>query len=159
VEAFATAAYFGKGDLVSFAASTQLPCIAQGTRLVILQQLLQHATCTFARHLVCLVDTPPLHTGTDTGRPYSCPHPLDTSQQTDVHSCNSLPPAVLQFEAVALWVWASRPGGLCLDLGAIQLWQWLAFLLLFSFGQALNTGVYKAIGTTGGCRAGSKTVA
>jgi hypothetical protein len=57
--------------------------------------------------------------------------------------------AVLQFEAVAMWVWASRPGGLCLDLSAIQLWQWLAFLLLFSFGQALNTGVYRAIGTTG----------
>ncbi|KAJ9519887.1 hypothetical protein QJQ45_014615 [Haematococcus lacustris] len=58
-------------------------------------------------------------------------------------------PAVLQAEAVLVWLWSQRPQGLCLDLSRTHLWQWLAALLLFSFGQALNVGIYKAIGKVG----------
>ncbi|KAL6753669.1 hypothetical protein V8C86DRAFT_2722049 [Haematococcus lacustris] len=56
---------------------------------------------------------------------------------------------LLQAEAVLVWLWSQRPQGLCLDLSRTHLWQWLAALLLFSFGQALNVGIYKAIGKVG----------
>lgn len=57
--------------------------------------------------------------------------------------------AVIQFEAVLIWVWSVRPHGLCLDLSTVQLWQWMAFLLLFTMGQKLNVGIYQAIGIPG----------
>nr|BBC28424.1 phospholipid-N-methyltransferase [Chlamydomonas applanata] len=56
---------------------------------------------------------------------------------------------LVQFQAVALWFWISQPNGLCLDLSAITLTQWLGFLLLGAVGQALNAGIYHAIGTAG----------
>jgi hypothetical protein len=56
---------------------------------------------------------------------------------------------VLQFEAVLLWLWAQRPDGLCFDPARVQLWQWLTFLLFVAVGQALNVGIYRAIGTEG----------
>jgi hypothetical protein len=56
---------------------------------------------------------------------------------------------VLQFVAVALWVAASRPRGLCLDLGLVSLPQWLVTLALFGYGQSLNAGIFAAIGHVG----------
>mmetsp|Transcript_28602 Transcript_28602/g.77173 ORF Transcript_28602/g.77173 Transcript_28602/m.77173 type:complete len:200 (+) Transcript_28602:64-663(+) len=56
---------------------------------------------------------------------------------------------VIQFTALTLWFWTIRPGGLCFSLEGVELWRWLAFLVLVSFGQALNVGIYKAIGKTG----------
>eukprot|EP00882_Tetradesmus_deserticola_P011688 GHRQ01012366.1.p1 GENE.GHRQ01012366.1~~GHRQ01012366.1.p1 ORF type:complete len:196 (+),score=42.00 GHRQ01012366.1:208-795(+) len=56
---------------------------------------------------------------------------------------------VLQFAAVLLWFASLRPSGLCLDLSAISLPQWLAFLLLLCYGQSLNVGIFQAIGHDG----------
>mmetsp|Transcript_37328 Transcript_37328/g.94140 ORF Transcript_37328/g.94140 Transcript_37328/m.94140 type:complete len:193 (-) Transcript_37328:500-1078(-) len=56
---------------------------------------------------------------------------------------------LVQFQAVALWVWCVRPTGLCLDLSSVTLTHWLLFLALVAVGQALNVGIYKAIGTNG----------
>jgi methylene-fatty-acyl-phospholipid synthase len=42
-----------------------------------------------------------------------------------------------------------RPTGLCLNTAAITLLQWLAFLLLVGYGQALNVGIFQAIGHEG----------
>jgi hypothetical protein len=50
---------------------------------------------------------------------------------------------VLQFAAVLLWFASLRPAGLCLDLSAISLLQWLAFLLLACYGQSLNVGIFQ----------------
>jgi hypothetical protein len=54
---------------------------------------------------------------------------------------------VLQFAAVLLWFASIRPAGgpagLCLDLSAISLLQWLAFLLLACYGQSLNVGIFQ----------------
>jgi hypothetical protein len=55
----------------------------------------------------------------------------------------------VQFAAVTLWVAASRPRGLCLDLGLVGLPQWLAGLALFAYGQSLNAGIFSAIGRVG----------
>ena len=57
--------------------------------------------------------------------------------------------AGLQFEALALWLWCHRAQGLCFDFSRVTLWQWLAFLVLSALGQALNVGIYKAIGKKG----------
>ncbi len=48
-----------------------------------------------------------------------------------------------------LWLWASRSQGLCPATYNLPLWQWLAGILLIAFGQALNVGIYRAIGTDG----------
>jgi hypothetical protein len=50
---------------------------------------------------------------------------------------------------VLLWFASIRPAGgpagLCLDLSAISLLQWLAFLLLACYGQSLNVGIFQVI--------------
>jgi hypothetical protein len=56
---------------------------------------------------------------------------------------------VVQFTVVALWVACARQSGLCLDLRAVGLAQWLAALLLFGYGQSLNAGIFRAIGHAG----------
>jgi methylene-fatty-acyl-phospholipid synthase len=56
---------------------------------------------------------------------------------------------VLQFSAVAAYIACLRPTGLCFDIMSITLLQWLAFLLLVGYGQALNVGIFKAIGHEG----------
>jgi methylene-fatty-acyl-phospholipid synthase len=48
-----------------------------------------------------------------------------------------------------MWFACSLPRGLCLDPAAITLPQWLAALLLFAYGQSLNAGIFRAIGTAG----------
>lgn len=48
-----------------------------------------------------------------------------------------------------LWFSSIRAAGLCLDLSAISLLQWLAFLLLVCYGQSLNLGIFQAIGHDG----------
>jgi methylene-fatty-acyl-phospholipid synthase len=55
----------------------------------------------------------------------------------------------MQGLAVAAFVASLRPAGLCLDLSTVTLPQWLAFLLLVSYGQSLNVGIFHAIGTAG----------
>jgi hypothetical protein len=50
---------------------------------------------------------------------------------------------VLQFSVILLWFASLRPSGLCLDLSAISLPQWLAFLLLACYGQSLNVGIFQ----------------
>ncbi|KAI8466259.1 MAG: hypothetical protein J3K34DRAFT_67752 [Monoraphidium minutum] len=56
---------------------------------------------------------------------------------------------LLQFSVVALWLGCTMPSGLCLDLGAVGLGQWLAALALFGYGQSLNAGIFRAIGRAG----------
>jgi len=56
---------------------------------------------------------------------------------------------VIQATAVLLWFSSIREQGLCLDLGSIALWQWLAFLVLVCYGQSLNVGIFRAIGHDG----------
>lgn len=56
---------------------------------------------------------------------------------------------MLQFAVILLWFASLRPSGLCLDLSAISLPQWLAFLLLACYGQSLNVGIFQAIGHDG----------
>ncbi|PNH02299.1 hypothetical protein TSOC_011728 [Tetrabaena socialis] len=63
---------------------------------------------------------------------------------------------VLQFSTCLLWAWAMQPTGLCLrqPLTPAQL---LVGGFLVAYGQALNLGVYRALGTRGvyyGCRLG-----
>jgi len=72
-----------------------------------------------------------------------------THIQTHTNSLPLPPSTVLQFTATTLWFWVIRPGGLCFSLDNVELATWLAFLLLVAFGQALNVGIYKAIGKTG----------
>jgi len=75
------------------------------------------------------------------------PHPSDR-----LFGCRPPPYtriAVIQFTCLTFWFWTIRPDGLCFSLEAIEMWRWLAFLALVSFGQALNVGIYKAIGKTG----------
>lgn len=56
---------------------------------------------------------------------------------------------MVQFASLLFWLWVIRPTGLCFSPEAIPLWRWLVFLLLTTVGQALNVGIYKAIGKTG----------
>lgn len=56
---------------------------------------------------------------------------------------------MLQFTCLTFWMWTTRPTGLCFDLSPVEPWRWLAFLGLLTFGQALNVGIYKAIGKAG----------
>lgn len=56
---------------------------------------------------------------------------------------------LLQFSVILLWFASLRRSGLCLDLAAISLPQWLAFLLLACYGQSLNVGIFQAIGHDG----------
>nr|BBC28425.1 phospholipid-N-methyltransferase [Chlamydomonas asymmetrica] len=56
---------------------------------------------------------------------------------------------VIQFGAVVLWLWSARASGLCFDLKQISLPQFLGAVLLGAFGQQLNIGIFKAIGTAG----------
>lgn len=58
----------------------------------------------------------------------------------------STPFAVLQFSVILLWFASLRRSGLCLDLAAISLPQWLAFLLLACYGQSLNVGIFQVCG-------------
>uniref|UniRef100_A0A383V562 phosphatidyl-N-methylethanolamine N-methyltransferase n=1 Tax=Tetradesmus obliquus TaxID=3088 RepID=A0A383V562_TETOB len=67
------------------------------------------------------------------------------AQQQQKHSMSS----VLQFSVILLWFASLRRSGLCLDLAAISLPQWLAFLLLACYGQSLNVGIFQAIGHDG----------
>ncbi|WIA15070.1 hypothetical protein OEZ85_001768 [Tetradesmus obliquus] len=50
---------------------------------------------------------------------------------------------LLQFSVILLWFASLRRSGLCLDLAAISLPQWLAFLLLACYGQSLNVGIFQ----------------
>lgn len=58
-------------------------------------------------------------------------------------------PTVVQFVAVLLWLSCHMRSGLCPDLRAVGLAQWLAALVLFGYGQSLNAGIFKAIGHVG----------
>uniref|UniRef100_A0A7R9VJN6 Uncharacterized protein n=1 Tax=Chlamydomonas euryale TaxID=1486919 RepID=A0A7R9VJN6_9CHLO len=51
--------------------------------------------------------------------------------------------------AVGMWLWASRPAGLCFDIGAVTLPGWLGTLLLVTLGLALSAGVVSALGKDG----------
>jgi hypothetical protein len=71
----------------------------------------------------------------------------------------------IQFTAVALWFSCSRAdggGGLCVLGGfapSLPLVSWLAALLLGGYGQALNVGIFRAIGREGvyyGARLGKR---
>lgn len=59
------------------------------------------------------------------------------------------PRAVLQFSAVALWMWTSRSHGLCFSAADISYAQLLTGLALAAFGQQLNVGIFNAIGADG----------
>jgi methylene-fatty-acyl-phospholipid synthase len=50
---------------------------------------------------------------------------------------------------VLAWFRGLRPEGLCWSLGGVGLLQWLAFLVLTSYGQSLNVGIFQAIGHEG----------
>ncbi len=61
----------------------------------------------------------------------------------------ALTAAALQFSSVLWWWGSSRPQGLCIDISLITLPQFLAFLALLALGQALNVGIFHAIGHVG----------
>jgi methylene-fatty-acyl-phospholipid synthase len=56
---------------------------------------------------------------------------------------------VIQFGAVLAWFSSIRSQGLCIDLSAVYLLQWLLFLVLVCYGQSLNVGIFSAIGHDG----------
>ena len=53
---------------------------------------------------------------------------------------------VIQFGSVAAWYAAAGPP---FSPGAVGAWQWLAAAALLAVGQALNVGIYRAIGHPG----------
>jgi hypothetical protein len=57
--------------------------------------------------------------------------------------------AVAQFGAVLVWFGSSRANGICLDSKLVSLPQFTLFLQLLAVGQALNIGIYRAIGEAG----------
>lgn len=57
--------------------------------------------------------------------------------------------AVLQFGSVLVWFGSNRANGICLDTTLITLEQFAGFLQLLAIGQALNVGIYRAIGEAG----------
>ncbi|KAG2485193.1 hypothetical protein HYH03_016082 [Edaphochlamys debaryana] len=63
---------------------------------------------------------------------------------------------VLQYAGMFVWLWSNQDTGVCFRQ-PLALWQLAVAAVLIGYGQALNFGTYKALGTAGvyyGCRLG-----
>mmetsp|Transcript_35734 Transcript_35734/g.79506 ORF Transcript_35734/g.79506 Transcript_35734/m.79506 type:complete len:192 (-) Transcript_35734:789-1364(-) len=71
------------------------------------------------------------------------------NQSVQVFATTALLGKIVQFSSVGLWIWVTRPTGVCFSLPQVDLWQWLTGVSIVVMGQALNHGVYATLGVAG----------